>query len=599
MGSTFGGLNTVVRGLYAQQVALDTVGHNISNANTEGYSRQNVNMATTSNQTVYGSRGMMQVGTGVNVESIMRARDTFVDKQMWKETSSLGYGQSMMDTLAKVEGVFQEPTATGFQTVLNKFWTSLQTLAANASDEGARATVRQRGVEVVNALTHASQQLKDMAADMNSVIDIKVSKVNQITSEISTLNRQISNIEVGGVDHANDLRDKRDLLVDQLSTIMNVNVNEDKDGNYSIQSAGITLVNGYGTTKLGTVSAQTMPYNYEIKNVVVENTTGPELVFKSGELKALLDARDSDDTSGKAYKGIKGYLDNLNTISQFLLQDFNEAHKAGYGTDNSTNTNFFGTGEVDYTSNPVSDWIAELKVNSELFDPANGLAKIAAKTLAGNIVVAHSTGNGGTATVNVSGSYTATDPANVMVQITGTAGDKVTGFQYSTDGGSNWTPVVAPAGTGNFTVNGLSIDFTVADSANNKVYTATPLAGDSYTFTVPQGNAAGDNAIVLGNWLKTEKGDPLLGDASLESYYSTVISSLGVQAQDSKRLTENQKTLVGQITNWRESTAGVNMDEEMTNMIRFQKGYNAAARIMTTMDEMLDKLINGTGIVGR
>lgn len=581
MGSTFGGLNTLVRGLYAQQVALDTVGHNISNANTEGYSRQNVNLTTTSTESVYGNRGVMQLGTGVTVDSIMRARDTFVDRQMWKETSSLGYGQTKLDTLNKIEGVFQEPTETGIQTVLNKFWTSLQTLATNASDEGARATVRQRGVEVVNAITHSAQQLKDMAADINSIVDIKVGKINQITSEIYSLNRQICNIEVGGVDHANDLRDRRDHLVDQLSTIVNVNVNEDKYGNYSIQSAGVTLVDGNGTTALRTEPRQDS-YGFEVRNVYAASSTQP-LSFTNGELKGLIEARDSETN------GIKGYLDKLNTVSQFLLQDFNAVHRDGYGTDNTTGNNFFGDSGVNYSTlaEPAGGWLTAIKVNPGLFEPA-GLAKIAAKT--GDSAVTHSSGTGGAASIKVSGNYTATDVTTISVRVTGVSADnKVTGFQYSSDGGASWNDVSTPS---SFAVNGVSINFSVADSPNNQ-------AGvDTYTFTIPQGNASGDNAILLGNWLKTEKSS-ILGDTSLDNYYSTVIGSLGVQAQDAERLTDNQKTLVNQIRNWRESTAGVNMDEEMTNMIRFQKGYNAAARVMTTMDEMLDKLINGTGVVGR
>jgi flagellar hook-associated protein 1 FlgK len=122
-----------------------------------------------------------------------------------------------------------------------------------------------------------------------------------------------------------------------------------------------------------------------------------------------------------------------------------------------------------------------------------------------------------------------------------------------------------------------------------------------------QGNASGDNAIRLSQALRTNTADllpagytPTLGStASLNSFFSGVIGTLGIQSESASRLVDNQKTLVAQIESWRQSTSGVNMDEEMTDMIRFQKGYNAAARMITTMDEMLDKLINSTGIVGR
>ena len=493
MSSTFGGLNIAGRALAAQQVSLGTVGHNIANANTAGYSRQTVNLVTTNPQAIFGANGTNQVGTGVDISSVTRARDTFVDKQMWKETSTLGYGQTMQDNLSKVEGVFQEPSDTGVQTVLNQFWTSLQTLSTNASDAGTRTTVQQRGMEMVNAVQHASQQLWDMVIDINSSVDLKVSNVNQMTSEISSLNKQIVNIETGGTDHANDLRDRRDLLVDQLASVINITTTEDKAGNYNIQTSGVALVSGNNSTKLATVSTKNTYYGYQVENVVAAGSSQP-LIFTNGEMKGLLDARDSSQT------GVKGYLDKLDTVSQFLLQDFNDVHKAGVGTDGSTGNNFFGTDGTNYSSwTPTpgtGGWIAQLQVNPTILDSTSGLAKIAAKTLS------------------------------------------------------------------------------------------------------TQGNASGDNAILLGNKLKTDV-SAKLGNASLDNYYSSVIGALGVQAQDAKRITENQTTLITQISNWRESTSGVNMDEEMTNMITFQKGYNAAARVLTTMDEMLDKLINSTGMVGR
>ena len=495
MSSTFGGLNITVRGMNAQQMSLQTVGQNIANASTAGYSRQTVNLATTNPQTAYSSNGTFQLGTGVDVSSVTRARDTFVDKQMWKESSTLGYGQTMEDSLGKVEGVFQEPSDTGVQTVLNQFWTSLQTLSTNASDTGTRTTVQQRGIELVNAVQHASQQLQDMVTNINSTVDLKVSNINQVTSEIGSLNNQISNIETGGVDHANDLRDRRDLLVDQLSTMINITTTEDKGGNYNIQTSGTSLVSGNSVTKLATLSTKDAYYGYPVENVVAAGSSQP-ILFTNGEMKGLLDSRDSSQT------GVKGYLDKLDTVSQYLLQDFNDVHKAGVGTDGSTGTNFFGTDGTDYnlaSSAPVAGnggWIVKLQVNPALLNATTGLAKIAART------------------------------------------------------------------------------------------------------SSTQGGASGDNAILLGNSLKTDV-SATLGNASLDSYYTAVIGALGVQSQDAQRTTDNQTTLIAQITNWRESTSGVNMDEEMTNMIKFQKGYNAAARVLTTMDDMLDKLINSTGMVGR
>ena len=174
MSSTFGGLNIMTRALFAQQISLNTVGHNIANANTDGYSRQSVNLVAANSQTIYTGAGSMQVGTGVVAQSTTRARDSFFDQQMWKENSSQGYSQISQDTLGKVEGVFSEPSDTGIQSVLNNFWDAWNTLATNASDNGARIALRQQGVALTDAIQHANTQLRDMVSDINSVVGVDV-----------------------------------------------------------------------------------------------------------------------------------------------------------------------------------------------------------------------------------------------------------------------------------------------------------------------------------------------------------------------------------------------------------------------------------------
>ncbi|MDF2635275.1 MAG: flagellar hook-associated protein FlgK [Pelosinus sp.] len=593
MSSTFGGLNTAVRGLYAQQASLDTVGHNISNANTEGYSRQSVNLVTTNPENLYGMYGVNQKGSGVDIASVTRARDAFIDKQFWKESSTLGAGQMTVDYLSRIEGVFQEPSDTGVQTTLNSFWSSLQTLGTNASDDGMRTAVRQRGVELVDAVQHATQQLNDMITDSNTVVDIKVSKVNELSSQIYDLNRQIVKIETGGTDHANDLRDRRDVLVNQMSQLVSVTVNEDRSGAYSIQSAGVPLVSGAGFETLEARSMNDPDYGYEINKVYVKGGTNP-LAFRGGEIQGLLDMRDNSTAAGDSKDGIKGYLEKLNTMSKFLLQEFNAVHKQGLGKDNSTGNNFFGDSATDYTAfTPAAgnglQWISELKVNPSLFNTADGLSKIAAKTAINNLTIEQTNAAGSTA--SVTSTYTATTPLNYRVKITADASGAVTGVTSSLDGGLTWT---AATGTPpSFVLAGSSGAVTIqipTDSHN--------ATGDEYSFSVSQGNAAGDNAVNLANRLKVDK-SAILGNASLDTYYSAAIGTLGVDSQSAQKLTENQVTLISQITNWRESISGVSVDEEMTNMIRFQKGYAAAARIITTMDEMFDTLINKTGVVGR
>ena len=423
--------------------------------------------------------------------------------------------------------------------------------------------------------------------------------INQINSEICSLNKQITVIEAGGTDHANDLRDRRDLLVDQLSKMVDITINEDKYGNYSIQSGNVSLVDGLSYQTLDYTTTTDKDYGYPIVNVVKQGSTTP-LNFRNGELQGLIESRDSEEF------GVKAYLNKLNTVSQFLLQNFNEQHRAGYGADDSTGNNFFGDASIDYqdaaqfTPTVGNQWLNQLKVNPALFTTSpSGLAKIAAKSTPGAAAptsisnVQPSNSYGGALKVT-SSNYTGAESQTIVVKITGV--DATTGVVTGVSCTVNNATVTPTFTTGSpatmtITIGGSTTNVTIDANTKN-------AANDTYSFTIGQGSASSDNAVKMANRLKTDTFD-LLGKSSLDTFYNSMIGTLGVQSQNATRLTDNQTTLVNQIENWRQSVSGVNIDEEMSNMIRFQKGYNAAARVLTSMDEMLDKLINGTGVVGR
>lgn len=605
MRSTFGGFNTVVRGIFANQTALDTTGHNVSNASADGYSRQLVNMSTANPETVYGGAyGAFQIGSGVEIQSIERARESLIDKQIWKEAGSLSYSTNKQNLLAKVEGAFGDPGTTGLQTVMNTFWKSWQDLATHASDDGSRTVVREDGVALTNAMQHSAQQLKNLIGDLNDVIKTRVDKINEITSQVSQLNKKIFQVEASGTDHANDLKDQRDNLIDQLSSIIDTKVTEDKNGNYIVQTGcGYVLADATSSTRLAVDTVRDEDYGYYKSYVMIAGSSPKQYVdFKDGEIKSLIDTRDSEKA------GLKGYLNTISTMSEYLLKDFNAVHRAGYAADNSTGNNFFGQLNSDYKTTTIPAgtyqkdyWISQLQVNSVITDPG-GIAKIAAKTGADSITVTKSNTNGGNAAItSATGTYTqGTNATSVEVTITADAAGNPTGisYRYSSDKGTTWSTAVTQSGSGpyNFSgttsINGISFTLTIPSDPDNKT-------NDKFTFSLSQGNmASGDNALKLCEALKNNT-SPILDNASLDGYYSAMIGGLGIQAQDAKRSMQTQQALVNQLDNQRQSVSGVNIDEEMTNMIRYQKGYNAAARVMTTMDEMLDKLINGTGTVGR
>lgn len=521
MRSTFGGLNTMVRGINSSQLSLDTTGHNITNANTEGYSRQRVNVATTRSQSIYGFYGSAQLGTGVDAVSITRARDAFADKQFWKESSNTYYSMAKQAAYDKIEGIYDEVESNGLQTTLGGFWQSWKTLSASASDDPTRVVVRDKGKQTAELMQSYTKQLRDLADDNAEQIELKVNTVNQLTSQIYDLNKQIFKLETtGGM--ANDLRDSRDLMVDKLSSYINVSVNEMPNGTYSISSGGNILVDGNSYQKLATKSS--FDKEYGIKNVeIVMEKTGSTFVPENGDLKGLRDS----------IKETKQYIDDMAKMSAYLLTTFNDAHRAGFGLNDSTGVNFFGTdgklnadgsGTVTYEYDGVTktlykndhstgqvkkmttlEIIQELTVNAR-FDETNGTELIAAKTQPGTS---------------------------------------------------------APGG---------------ADGENT---------------------ASGNNAVILGDLLNVHSKSQVLGNVTLMSYYTGMMGKLGISAESTDKSVTTQENIMTQINNWRGGVSGVNWDEELTDMIRFQTAYKSCSRCLTAMDEMLDKLINSTGVVGR
>ena len=520
MRSTFAGLNTMVSGLNANQIALDTVGHNITNAGNTGYSRQRANASATKPEKIYTYYGASQIGTGTSVESITRARDEFADKQYWKENSNLKEAESEQYVLGKVETVFEEPTDSSLQTVLNKFWKSFQTLSTNASNYSTRVEVRDTGKEIVNSIDLAQSQLKDLISDNNSSLELKKDSINQITEKILQLNKQIVTIENSGSGYANDLRDSRDLLVDELSTLVNVNVTEKANGSYSISSNGMTLVDADARSELTITSTNDPDYGIPIYKIA-DKATGVVLTPLSGEVKGYYDATNQ----------VKDYLNQTTTMVAFFLKEFNYIHKAGFGLNNETGNNFFGTDLDQY---------------------GNGFDYSLLAYNAGTAQWSITEYTGGTAVLPATGATITISSTDILKQF------KVNS-EFDAKGGT---------------------DLIAAKSANT------------------EGEASGTNALKLAQAFSTATGTTL-GSVSLNSYYTGLTGSLGTTKKAVDRSVENLTTTLTQIEGWRKSTSGVNWDEELTNMLTFQKGYSASSRVLTTMDEMLDKLINGTGVVGR
>lgn len=246
MRSTFFGLEIGRRALQSQQRALDVTGHNIANANTAGYTRQEAVLVASDPYPALSLNRLLgsgQIGTGVEISEIRRLRDGFLDLQVRHESKALGYWEARRDALQNIEVIFTEPSDNGLQAVFEKFWESLQDLSSTPESLAARSVVRQMGIALAETFNHMDRQLSDLQKTLDSTVEVKVNEVNSIARQIADLNEQILKIEVTG-SRANDLRDKRDLLMDQLAKLVSIRVSEDERGLAQINIGGRPLVQG-------------------------------------------------------------------------------------------------------------------------------------------------------------------------------------------------------------------------------------------------------------------------------------------------------------------------------------------------------------------
>jgi flagellar hook-associated protein 1 len=344
MRSTFMGLETARRGMFTQQSALHTTGHNIANANTPGFTRQRVNFAQTEPYpTASINRPNLpgQTGTGVKADAVQRIRESFLDVQYRGETNKLGYSSSKAEAYQKMEQIMNEPSDSGLANTMDQFWQSLQDFAVNPNNEGARSVVRQRGVAVADTFNYLHNSLVGVQKDIGNEIDVTVDKVNSILKQINGLNDQIGSIEPHGY-LPNDLYDERDRLIDELSSIVNIKVDYAGTGGNSHSAAEgkavIKLVGDnaqqhallVGTAGFNKITVNKDGVNGSVKTVSVGNT---KLNFNdlqsSGELRGLVESYGYENSEGKATGIYADMLTELDNLAYTFAKEFNSVHEKG------------------------------------------------------------------------------------------------------------------------------------------------------------------------------------------------------------------------------------------------------------------------------
>lgn len=568
MQSTFSGLNTMVNGIYTQRLGLNTVGHNISNSNTEGYSRQTAHAAATPSSEVYTLAGASQVGNGSTVTSVIRARDIYADRQYWKENSTDGYYNGKANNYAKIESIFNDSDNSGVQNAMEKFYQAWQDCSTTASSDTSRQNVINAGQNFAQSLQIAAKQTKEQIDSLYDDISLSVVKMNRLMGQVVELNKNIAGIEATGA-HANDLRDQRDLIVDQLTSMTDITVYESANGMYTLVSNGTTLVNGITKVDLE-MSAPKNNTTYSLSDYdIMIKQTGTVYTPGNGELKAQFEAVAED----------KGYIDQVANMAAFMFTTLNDQHKAGYGIDGSKDKPFGNANPKDNATTGLNFYGETDKIFE--WDAKNGKLDVYNKKGDGTKDNASKESLSGMQILEiftVNSELTATDGHKKLAT---RSGERDNGkLLYQTAAGGTTTDVTQAKKDGNG--NPLPVDVNGTGDGSNAVWVAA-LFNCERDKTSPEVNGT----------------DRLIGNGSLYSYYNTSMTTMGSDASNMNGRVKFQSGVMDQVENLRSSTNGVNWDEELSNMITFQQGYSACSRCLSAMDECLDKLINGTGTVGR
>jgi flagellar hook-associated protein 1 FlgK len=470
MSGLFRTLNIGSESLSVTRMGVDTAGHNIANAQVDGYSRQRVNVRARAPQD---TRGVL-LGAGAYSESIERAHDQWNEKQLNRANQSAGASNARLAALRQLEGIFSPDLQSAVDVEISNFFNAAQNLSSFPDDVTVRTSFREASRSLAQAFHRVDAGLERERIDLNQRIGIEVSQIDDAMQQIARLNAQIQEQEVSPGAKANDLRDERDRMLREITRKIDISYYENDRGMICVRGPGDSmLVDGVMATHLYT---EPNPSNGGLFDIRVEGSEGGmdftlSKHVGSGELSAMLEVRD---------KLIPGLSMKNNKLAASMTESINSVHQQG-----------FGVGEFQHAA------------GRNLFKPVGDISTAAAK---------------------------------------------------------------------------MAIDDSIEASTDAISFASTPMA-------------AGDN--VIGNRLLSLKDTKILdGRADFQQFYADMIGEFGTEVLRAEHVNEAEEVLVKDLQNRRESVSGVSLDEEATNLMRWQANFAASSKLITTVDEMLETVLS-------
>ncbi len=614
MSSTFFGLNIGKSGLYAYQSALDTTSHNISNAETEGYTRQVMGQKASKALAMNSTYGM--AGTGVSVTGVNQQRDEYYDLKYWKNNTIYGEYSGKQYFMQEIENYFNEVSVDGFTTTFNSMYDSLQELSKNPSS----LTVRTQVVNYANSLTDyfnaTYNNLQSVQEECNFEIRNKVDQINSSAQQIAALTKQINTLEVTG-EKANDLRDQRALLVDKLSEVANISVTEKVVGSglgvtsYVVKLNGSTLVDGMNYNTLQVIPREQKANQSDIDGLYdIAWANGQKFDMRSpslgGTLQALLEVRDGNNqfclqgtVDAQAGDNFVVLTDtNINSVEKLNIPESgtitikNRSYEyTGFEVTKDADTgNFIYTFELE--GEVTADAVGEAAQVGERIDykgipyymeQLNEFVRTFSKAFndihrSGEDLNGNAGADFFTAKDKISGREYAFGPLEASDDYEyydfDTFNSQTGGYYEEVPDNQPFYASYYKMTAGNFTV---SADL-IADSG-------LLAAASDITNGVEQNDIIDKLIAMKDNKMLFKQGAP-------DGFFQTLVAEIGIDTVKAATFSDSQQDILATITNQRLSVSGVDMDEEAMNLVRYQNAYNLSAKVISVMDEIYDKLIN-------
>lgn len=616
--SLFTSFNAGVSGLQSSQAGLNTTAHNLANTKTQGYTRQqNINKDTYYQTIKTTTNSTLQVGYGTTIATIRQIRNEFLDKEYRKEVSRQTFYEVQYNTATEIEDILGETEGVEFNDVLSDIWQTVQNLSTNPESITNRKLFITQAESFLEKAQNVYSALKSYQVNLNSQIESQVTSINKIADQIAELNTKISAAEASGLENANDYRDARNLLLDQLAEYTNYDYYEDSTGQVNVRINNAPLVDESRSYHMACKN---------IKNQKYDEATGTYTDIESSPMYTVVWEKNG---YGEVYDINRAYSQEEETDMGSLLGILTARGKnVGVYTDIVQNPTSY---ELENYNNTTGNCLLE-KVEAQFDLLIHKIVTAVNDAFAPN-VDADLTGVTGTdANGKAMPALTNAKVLDANNCLVGADDDETIGTEVFTrkGQGSRYTvytvngPVTTTDENGNtitLTKENVAADGTKTYSLyvyneedaddKNTLYTLQNLEVNSslkenYSYLPVKGNPATGNygtylqtpyENILASWRKEDTAlDPnALSKYGADGFYDAMVGNLATQGSVWKSIMENQTKETESIEDKRQQIAGVSTEEEMTSLLMYQHAYNAASRYITTVDAMLQHLIERLG----